>query len=134
MKYVIDASAAVEFLLKTAAGDAIAALVWNSDLFAPEMLDVEVLSVLRREVIRKVLPLRRAEEALADLLSWDVVRISHRTLAPHAWRYRNNVSTYDAMYVAAAKLEQVPVLTVDGPLSRAPGLDVVVQNIRVPVQ
>ena len=43
---------------------------------------------------------------------------------------RDNVSAYDAFYVAAARLFQAPLLTADGPLSRAPGLGVVVHSVR----
>ena len=85
-------------------------------------MDVEVLSALRRAVAKKNVAEARALAVIEDLSDWQVDRISHRVLARLAWRYRHNTSAYDAFYVAAARLYDVPLLTADGPLSRAPGL------------
>jgi predicted nucleic acid-binding protein len=68
--------------------------------------------------------------ALDDLSEWPVRRLSHAVLLREAWRHRHNVSAYDAFYVAAARLYDVPLLTADGPLSRAPTPGIVVRNIR----
>lgn len=73
----------------------------------------------------------RARIALKDLGDWPAVRISHSALLQEAWKHRHNVSAYDAFYVAVVKLYEAPLLTADGPLSRAPGLGIVVQNIRL---
>ncbi len=54
-----------------------------------------------------------------------------RIWPPLAWRHRHNVSAYDAMYVVVARMYDVPLLTADGPLARAPALGIVVQNIRM---
>lgn len=130
MPYVIDASAAAELLLRTSTGAKVAAAVEGSLLIAPELLDVEVLSILRRAVLRYQLEESRARSALQDLMDWEVDRIRHTSLLREAWRHRHNVSAYDAFYVAAARVYGVPLLTADGPLSRAPALGIVVQNIR----
>jgi len=129
--YVIDASAAVEYLLRTPLGLKITAAIEGVLLLAPELLDVEVLAVLRRAVLRRQLEERRAHMALGDLKVWHVDRIAHTELIQEAWRHWHNVSAYDAFYVAAARLADAPLLTADGPLSRAPALGIVVQNIRV---
>lgn len=126
---VIDASVAAEFLLRTTLGCRIAEIVEGAFLAAPELLDVEVLSVLRRAVLRQRLEDDRARLALNDLAAWPIERIPHATLLREAWRHRHNVSAYDAFYVAAARLCDAPLLTADGPLSRAPALGIVVQNI-----
>jgi len=128
---VIDASVAAEFLLRTTLGRKIAEIVEGAFLAAPELLDVEVLSVLRRAVLRQRLEDRRARLALDDLAAWPIDRIPHAALLREAWRHRHNVSAYDAFYVAAARLYDAPLLTADGPLSRAPALGIVVQNIRL---
>lgn len=128
---VIDASVAAEFLLRTTLGRKIAEIVEGAFLAAPELLDVEVLSVLRRAVLRQRLEDRRARLALDDLAAWSIDRIPHAALLREAWRHRHNVSAYDAFYVAAARLYDAPLLTADGPLSRAPALGIVVQNIRL---
>ena len=101
-----------------------------SSLVAPEMLDAEVLSVLRRAVLNGHLEEARAHMVIDDLLRWPVDRISHRLLAPLAWRYHRNVSAYDAFYVAAARAEGIPLMPADGRLSRASGLGVMVHQVR----
>lgn len=130
-RYVIDASAAAEYLLRTSLGLEIADVIEDTILLAPELLDVEVLSVLRRAVLRRKLDERRAVLALEDLADWQIDRISHAELIQPAWRHRHNVSAYDAMYVVVARTYDVPLLTADGPLARAPELGIVVQNIRI---
>lgn len=129
-RLVIDASAAAEYLLRTPLGQRLQDLVEEASLLAPALLDAEVLAVLRRSLLQKRLEEHRARLALEDLADWPVERIPHSALLREAWKHRHNVSAYDALYVAAAKLNNVPLLTADGPLSRAPGLGIVVQNIR----
>ena len=105
-------------------------MIEGASLAAPELMDAEVLSVLRRAVLNGRLEEERARMVVDDLLHWPVDRISHRSLAPLAWRYHRNVSAYDAFYVAAALHQGLPLVTADGRLSRASGLDVVVQYVR----
>ena len=130
-RYVIDASVAVEYLLKTPIGLAIADLIERAALIAPELLDAEVLSALRGAVLGGRLDEARALAALDDLADWPLDRIPNRTLARLAWRYLHNVSAYDAFYVAAARAYDAALLTADGRLSRAPRLGVVVQHVRM---
>ncbi len=129
--YVVDASVIAEYLLRTRLGLIIANTLEGAQLIAPELLDVEVFSVLRRAVLTKKLQEDRAKIALEDLLAWPIERIPHLSLLLEAWQYRHQVSAYDAMYVATAHIHQVPLLTADGPLSRAPGFNIGIQNIRV---
>jgi predicted nucleic acid-binding protein len=131
IRFVIDASAAVEYLLRTPLGQRLDDLIDEASLLAPSLLDVEVMSVLRRAVLQKKIEEHRARLALEDLGDWPLNRISHSVLLREAWKHRHNVSAYDAFYVAVAKLHEAPLLTADGPLSRAPGLGIVVQNIRL---
>jgi predicted nucleic acid-binding protein len=129
-RYVIDASAATEYLLQTSLGLKLAGIIEGASLLAPELLDVEVLSVLRRAVLRRQLTEQRALLAIEDLVDWSIDRLPHISLVWAAWRHRNNVSAYDAFYVAAAQIAGASLLTADGPLSRAPSLGIVVENIR----
>lgn len=131
MILVVDASAAVEYLLKTELGERVAALFDRQHLAAPEILDAEVLAVFRRELLRGSLSASRAEEAVVDLSSWDVERVGHRRLLMQAWALRNNVSAYDALYVSAARALNAGLVTADGPLSRAPGLGIAIYNARL---
>jgi predicted nucleic acid-binding protein len=127
---VVDASAAAEFLLRTPIGEQVAAAMGSEELLAPELLDVEVASVLRKGVQRGALGRARAEEALSDLYDWDLERISHRSLLAGAWALRDNVTVYDAMYLALARLHGAALLTADGPLARVPLRGFVIHNVR----
>jgi predicted nucleic acid-binding protein len=129
MRYVIDASVAVEVLLQTTVGRHATELVAEAELVAPELLDVEVLAVLRRESLGGRLKPKRASEAVEDLGAWGILRIPHRVLTAVAWKLRHNATAYDAMYLAAARLQDTPILTVDGPLARLPVAGFVIQNL-----
>ena len=129
--YVVDASVAVEYLLRTPVGLAAANLIDDALLVAPELMDAKVLSVLRRAVLHGHLAEARALMALDDLATWPVERISHQSLTRLAWQHHQNVSAYDAFYIAAARTHGLSLLTADGRLSRAAGLGVEVQHIRV---
>lgn len=131
MTYVVDASVAAEYLFRTPLGLQAAGLIEGAELIAPALLDVEVLSVFRRAVLRGLLSEKRAGEAVEDLATWPVERIMHAPLLRKAWTYRHNLSAYDSVYVAAAHLHNVPLLTADGPLANAPKLGITVQNIRL---
>lgn len=130
-RYVIDASAATEYLLRTPLGLKLADVIEGAFLLAPELLDVEVLSVLRRAVLRGELTEQRALIAIEDLVEWSIDRIPHISLVRAAWQHRNNVSACDTFFVAAARLSGASLLTTDGPLARAPSLGIVVENIRL---
>ena len=129
-RFVVDASVAVEYLLKTPLGLSVAdTLDGASSLIAPEMMDAEVVSVLRRAVLSNRLEEGRAVLALEDLNHWPVERVSHRALAALAWQFHRNVSADDAFYIAAAGAFDIPLLTADSRLARASGLGVVVQHV-----
>jgi predicted nucleic acid-binding protein len=130
MALVIDASVAVEYLLRTDLGQLVAGRIEREDLLAPELLDAEVLAVFRRAWLAKKLTPTRSTAALEDLVAWQVRRVPHVALVREAWNYRQNVSAYDALYLATGYLFDAPVLTADGPLSRAPRSGVVVENVR----
>ena len=83
--YVIDASAMVEYLLESDAGLQVAALIDGAPLAAPELLDVEVLSALRRKVRQREISEANALDALAKLEDMPVERVSHRTFTRAAW-------------------------------------------------
>ncbi len=91
-------------------------------LLSPELVDLEVVSVLRRLVLAGSLPVRRAEQALADLVDLPLTRVGHRALLRRCWELRGDVTVYDAAYVAVAETVEAPLLTTDARLARAPGL------------
>jgi predicted nucleic acid-binding protein len=79
---VLDASAAVDWLLQTSAGQRIEKRIYsrNETLRAPQLLDLEVAQVLTRLTFDGVVTARRAEEAFADLLDLRVTRYPHLAL------------------------------------------------------
>lgn len=91
-------------------------------LTAPELVDLEVLSVLRRRVASGLIPPGRAGQAIADLRSIPLARAPHLPLAQRCWQLRHNLSVYDAAYVALAEVLRVPLVTADARLAAAPGL------------
>jgi predicted nucleic acid-binding protein len=63
----------------------------------------------------------RAAEAIADLADFDLHRHSHADLLTRAWKLRENITAYDAVYVALAEALEAPIVTCDAPLAKAPG-------------
>ena len=98
-------------------------------LATPERIDLEVASVWRRQVMAGQLEARRADLALADLLALPLQRIPHRQLLTRCWELRENLTPYDAAYVALAELLDVVLVTGDKRLSRSPSLRCRVQVI-----
>jgi predicted nucleic acid-binding protein len=121
---VVDASVIFEFLTP-GEREKVAAerlLSGQKAFWAPEMLDAEVGSALRRAVRRKSIDADQAAEALEELRTLPIHRVSHERLAQFAWLLRDNVSFYDGLYVALAQLLDKPLLTFDARLARA-GID-----------
>ncbi len=102
---VLDASAAVDWLLQTPAGQRIENRIYsrNETLHAPHLLDLEVTQVLRRLVQQGVVPAHRADEAIRDLLDLRVNRYADFVLLPRIWQLRHNFSAYDAAYIVLAE-------------------------------
>ncbi|OBK46886.1 type II toxin-antitoxin system VapC family toxin [Mycobacterium sp. 1081908.1] len=99
-------------------------------LVAPELVDVEVISVWRRHVAAKLMPARRAASALADLADLPLRRSSHQPLLDRIWELRHVVTPYDAAYIALAKVLGVALLTADTRLSRASGVHCEIEIVR----
>jgi predicted nucleic acid-binding protein len=91
-------------------------------LIAPELVDLEVLSVLRRQVMAGEMPVARAELALSDLADLPMRRVPHRPLLQRCWELRQTVTVYDAAYIALAEALGIALVTADARLSRAPGV------------
>lgn len=91
-------------------------------LAAPELTDLEVMSVFRKLVDSNALSIHRAGLALADLEALPLQRVPHRALLPGCWRLRPNLTAYDASYVSLAEHLGAVFLTADTRLAGAPGL------------
>lgn len=120
---VVDASAALELLLGTERGATWRkALSGGSErLCAPELLDVELLHVLRRYERAGEISSARAQSALVDLAELPVHRYTHVPLLSRMWELRANLTGYDAAYVALAEVLEAPLVTADAKLASAPG-------------
>jgi predicted nucleic acid-binding protein len=90
-------------------------------LVAPELVDLEVVSVWRRHVAAKLMPTRRAATALADLADLPLRRSPHQPLLQRIWELRHVITPYDAAYIALAELLDAVLVTADARLSRASG-------------
>ncbi|HEY2215243.1 MAG TPA: type II toxin-antitoxin system VapC family toxin [Acidimicrobiales bacterium] len=90
-------------------------------LAAPELIDLEIISAWRKHHALGRMTAERSERARADLQRLPLQRISHRPLASRCWELRDNLTPYDAAYVAVAELFGATLVTADVALARAPG-------------
>jgi predicted nucleic acid-binding protein len=120
---VLDASAAVDWLLQTSAGQSIENRIYsrNETLHAPHLLDLEVTQVLRRLALQRVVSVHRANEAVRDLLDLRITRYPHLVLLRRIWQLRHNFSAYDAAYIALAEKLGSILVTRDARLASASG-------------
>ena len=120
---VLDASAAVEWLLQTSSGLLVAQRMFSlkETLHAPHLLDVEVAQAFRRYVAVGALAVSRAEEALQDLADLRVRRYPHLLFLRRVWELRDNLTVYDALYVALAETLDATLVTCDRKIALAPG-------------
>ena len=114
---VIDASALTDFLIgRTSAIAAVSgefAGHEHTGLHAPELVEPETLSALRRMARSGALTDARASAALADLAALRLVRYPHAPLRDRVWALRHNLTAYDATYLALAEALDATLLTAD---------------------
>ncbi len=128
---VIDASVLATALGDDGSdGDAARSRLRDEEVAAPELIDLEVLSVLRRQLSVGALDARRARLALDDLFDMPMQRASHRPLLGRCWELRENLTPYDAAYVALAEALGAPLLTADTHLANAPGVACTIELLR----
>lgn len=127
---VVDASCLFEVVAATPNAEAIRErFVADGDLFAPHLIDVEVLGVIRRHHAAGSLDATAASQAVADLEAWPGERVGHRLFLHRAWELRANVRGSDAMYVALAEALGAVLVTADARLARATGPECQVEVI-----
>jgi predicted nucleic acid-binding protein len=120
---IVDASCLYDILVGKRGAERIRLrLAADPEHAAPHLIDVEVLSVIRRDFLLGRLDATAASQAVEDLHDWPGERFEHRPLLDRAWELRWNVRGWDAMYVALAESFQATLLTTDERLSRASGL------------
>lgn len=122
---VVDASVMVEALI---GGDvAVDRLAAGEPLAVPHLLEAEVGSALRSQVMAGGMAADVAKGALDDLAEMWLLRYEHDLLFDRAWELRHNLSFYDGLYVALAEWHDVPLVTVDVRLANAPGVKAAVE-------
>lgn len=117
---VFDASAVVELLIRSAVGEAILQELAAQDesFLVPHLMEIEVLSALRRLVASERLDRSRGNQLLTDLAALPAERFAHADLLPRIWELRHNFTPYDATYIALAEATNAMLYTCDEKLQK----------------
>ena len=128
---VLDASAVLELLLGTSSGRRLAGRIRprTISLHAPHLVDIEVTQAVRRHALSGAISAERGRLALQHLAELDLERYPHTPLLPRIWALRENLTAYDATYVALAEVLEATLLTSDQRLAAAPGIHAAVELI-----
>lgn len=120
---VLDASAAVDYLIDGGeGGDWVRRTIEDeADVAAPHLIDLEVLSSLRKREARKEVTRRRAIEAISDFRDLAVARYPVTDLIERIWELRLTLTPYDAAYVTLSEALGVALITTDERLARSHG-------------
>ncbi|WP_052669019.1 type II toxin-antitoxin system VapC family toxin [Nitriliruptor alkaliphilus] len=119
---VVDAGALFEVIAGATTADVIRdRLAEDEEQFAPHLIDVEVLGVIRKHREVGLLDATAARQAVEDLRDWPGERVGHRPFLERAWELRASIRGQDAMYVALAEALGATLLTTDARLARANG-------------
>lgn len=121
---VVDASAGVELLLRSEAGERTAQALTRATVSVPAHFDAEVLSALGRLVRDRRVPESRVSLLLTTLARSPFARYPLTALVADAWALRANLSLRDALYVALARRLGATLITADQRLARAPELGI----------
>ena len=126
---VIDSSAVIEVLLRSQIGIEIEERILSpfENLCAPHLLDLEIAQVLRRYCASGDMSPERGQNALDDLKDMPITRYPHDIFLSRIWELRNNITAYDAAYVALAEALPAPLFTCDKRLASAPLNDVSIE-------
>ena len=122
MSVVVDSSVLVAALIDSGAHGTWAEGVLASGLlYGPELARAEATNILRRLERAKQITTAEANAAHEDLMQLEMELFSFDAFAERIWELRHNVTSYDAWYVAVAEALNLPLATLDEPLSKAPG-------------
>ncbi|MEJ2852012.1 MULTISPECIES: type II toxin-antitoxin system VapC family toxin [unclassified Saccharothrix] len=128
---VVDNSALIEFLLGKRPHKRLVQTMLTGTLAAPELLDAEAFSVLRRMVLHSGLPADEAYTHLRTIRDAPITRVGHRAVMDTAWDMRNALSAHDSFYVALADRLGVPLITCDAKLAGSNGHSVEIELFAV---
>jgi predicted nucleic acid-binding protein len=129
---VIESSAIVDALVDDPANPELLALIADSDLHAPALLDYEVASALRGHALGGTLPEARLDDATEDFSALRIERYPLSMMLRDVLDLRDNFTVYDAAYVVLAQALDLPLVTADAKLTDARRLGVDVRILRTP--
>lgn len=119
---VVDASCLYEVVADGARANRVRArLASDPDHAAPSVIDVEVVSVIRRDHLLGRLDRTSAAQAVEDLRDWPGERFAHQPLLDRVWELRGSIRSWDGFYVALAEALEATLITSDARLAAAPG-------------
>ena len=113
---------AMRWAVSGADSEAVVRRIGLEESLAPHLLDLEVMSALRSMVRRSELTGSQARRAVHNLPLLPIVRIDHRPLLGRCWELRDNLTVYDAAYVALAEVAMATLITADVRMGQAPGV------------
>lgn len=117
--HIMDASALYEVLATGQPDDGLLKRVGVGRAGAPDVIDLEIVGILRRHLRQGLIDTRHADVVFGALHDFPLVRIPHRLMLSRIWRLRDWLGVYDAAYVATAEVYEIPLVTCDGRLGRA---------------
>ena len=121
-RVVCDASALVALLLDSGSdGRWATAALSGAELIAPSLVEFEAANLIRRHDLAGLVGTDQAAQAHADLLDLAIEHWPYEVLGPRAWELRQNLSVYDATYVALAELTGATLVTLDRRVRSAAG-------------
>ncbi len=119
---VVDASVLVNALGDgSAAGEAARAALFGEGLAAPDLVDLETISVMRKHWLGNELTDEEFADGVDALWQLEMARYPALPLLPRTFELRHTMTPYDAAFVALAELLECPLVTSDGRLANAPG-------------
>ncbi len=119
---VVETSALLEALAaRDPAPGLVERLARDGDLHAPHLIETEILHALRRMTLAGAISDERATDARSDFAELTLMRYAHQPLSDHVWELRQNLTAYDATFVALAEALDAPLITCDARLASAPG-------------
>ena len=122
---VVDTSAVLAALAERTPDGALAQRLGDDgDLHAPHLIDIEILQALRGLVRGGKLSADRADDVRTDVAALAITRYGHEPLADRVWALRDNLTAYDAVFIALSEALEVPLVTCDARLAAAPGITV----------
>jgi len=120
---VVDTSAVLAVLAERGPDPALVQrLADDGDLHAPDLIDIEILQALRGLVRGGKLSADRADDVRTDVADLAITRYGHEPLADRIWSLRDNLTAYDAAFIALSEALEVPLVTCDARLAAAPGI------------